>query len=109
MVNNRLDAIYSALADPTRRNMLERLGAGSMSVSDLGAPYGMTLAAIGKHVTVLEAAGIVRTRKQGRVRSCSVIPHALSDARDWLAATEAFWNTRMDAMADYLGEREQQT
>lgn len=87
--------------------MLQRLAPGSMSVSDLGAPYGMTLAAIGKHVTVLESAGIVRTRKQGRVRSCTLVPDALVTARDWLASSQGFWSTRLDAIGDYLEEQHQ--
>lgn len=103
MVNN-LDLVYSAIADPTRRDMLERLEGRSMSVSELGAPYGMTLAAIGKHVTVLESAGIIRTVKTGRVRSCVLVPHALSSASEWMMRHEQFWNSRIDAIADYLEE-----
>jgi DNA-binding transcriptional ArsR family regulator len=103
-VVNNLDAVYAALADPTRRSMVERLRGGELSVSALGEPYGMTLAAIGKHVTVLETAGIVRTRKSGRVRSCALVPSGLDDATGWLREQEAFWHDRIDALTAYLEE-----
>ncbi|MCU1471326.1 MAG: transcriptional regulator [Glaciihabitans sp.] len=106
MVNNRsLDAVYSALADPTRRQMVERLRQGSLSVSDLAAPFSMTLAAVGKHIAVLEAAHIISTAKNGRVRSCAIVPHALADATQWITDQEAFWNNRIDALVSYLEEK----
>ncbi len=98
----RLDALYGALADPTRREMIARLQGGPLSISDLGAPFGMTLAAIGKHVASLESAGIVRTHKQGRVRRCALVPRGLSAAASWLTEQEQFWNERIDALADHL-------
>jgi DNA-binding transcriptional ArsR family regulator len=106
MVNDsdRLDAVYAALSDPTRRRMVESLATGPLSVSALAAPFTMTLAAVGKHISVLETAGIVRTHKSGRVRSCSVVPHALAEANAWLAAQEAFWNSRLDSLTTYLEE-----
>jgi DNA-binding transcriptional ArsR family regulator len=103
MVNN-LDAVYTALSDPTRRRMLERLRSGPLSVSELGEPLTMTLAAVGKHVSVLESAGIIRTAKVGRVRTCAVVPHALTDATDWLTTHEQFWTERIDALIDHLEE-----
>ncbi|HEX4056739.1 MAG TPA: metalloregulator ArsR/SmtB family transcription factor [Galbitalea sp.] len=105
MVNN-LDAIYSALADPTRRQMVERLQHGDLTVSQLAQPLTMTLAAVGKHVTILEAAHIIRTTKQGRVRSCAIVPHALTDALGWIAEQERFWNSALDALVIYLEENE---
>jgi len=101
MVNN-LDAVYSALADPTRRNMVESLRSGPLSVTELGQPLSMTLAAVGKHIAVLEAAGIIRTSKTGRVRSCALVPRGLSGAGDWLAEQELFWNNRLDALDEHL-------
>ena len=101
MVNN-LDAVYSALADPTRRNMVESLRSGPLSVTELGQPLSMTLAAVGKHIAVLEAAGIIRTSKTGRVRSCALVPRGLSGAGDWLAEQELFWNNRLDALEEHL-------
>jgi DNA-binding transcriptional ArsR family regulator len=103
-VVKQLDAVYGALADATRRSMVERLRQGELSVSALGEPYPMTLAAIGKHVAVLEAAGIVRTRKTGRVRSCALVPRALDDASAWMREQESFWNDRLDALTTYLEE-----
>ena len=103
MVNN-LDAVYAALADPTRRSMVESLRAGPLSVSELGSPHGMTLAAVGKHVAVLEAAGIIRTHKTGRVRSCAVVPTALTEASDWMTRQRAAWSSSLDALAAHLEE-----
>jgi DNA-binding transcriptional ArsR family regulator len=103
-VQSELDAVYAALADPTRRLMVERLRSGRLTVTELGEPLTMTLAAVGKHVAVLEAAGIIRTTKKGRVRSCAIVPNALGSARDWLTAQEAFWNDRIDALETYLEE-----
>jgi DNA-binding transcriptional ArsR family regulator len=106
MVNNlNLDAVYGALADPTRRQMVERLTGGSLSVSDLAAPLSMTLAAVGKHVAVLEAAHIISTTKTGRVRTCAIVPHALTEATNWISDQEAFWNSRLDALVNYLEEQ----
>lgn len=103
MVNN-LDAVYTALSDPTRRTMLERLRSGPLSVSELGEPLTMTLAAVGKHITVLESAGIIRTAKAGRVRTCALVPHALTDATGWLATQEQFWSSSLDALIEHLEE-----
>lgn len=103
MVNN-LDAVYTALSDPTRRRMLERLQTGPLSVSELGEPLSMTLAAVGKHITVLESAGIIRTAKSGRVRTCALVPHSLTDATAWLTTHEQFWSSSLDALADHLEE-----
>jgi DNA-binding transcriptional ArsR family regulator len=97
-----LDALYGALADPTRRGMIARLQGGPLSISDLGAPFGMTLAAIGKHVAALESAGIVHTHKQGRVRRCALVPRGLSPAASWLTEQEQFWNERLDALEEHL-------
>lgn len=107
MVNNlTLDAVYGAIADPTRRGMMERLRSGRMSVSELAAPLPMTLAAVGKHLTVLEHAGLVRTTKQGRVRSCELVPGRLDDATEWIERQRSFWTAGLDALeARLTGER----
>ncbi len=84
--------------------MLERLRHGPLSVSQLGEPLTMTLAAVGKHVTVLETAGIIRTAKAGRVRTCALVPRSLTDATAWLSAQEQFWNSSLDALIDHLEE-----
>ena len=97
-----LDALYGALADPTRREMIARLRRGPLSISDLGAPFGMTLAGVGKHVAALESAGIVRTHKHGRVRRCALVPRGLSAAASWLTEQEQFWNERLDSLESHL-------
>ena len=104
MVNNPLDAVYGALADPTRRGMLERLRRGPLTISALGAPTGMTLAGVGKHVAVLEGAGLVRTRKSGRVRTCELNGEAYTAAAAWIDEQRAFWEERLDRVTTYLEE-----
>ena len=105
MVNNSLDAVYGALADPTRRGMLERLRRGPLTVSELGGPTGMTLAGVGKHVAVLESAGLVRTRKTGRVRTCELRGEAYTEAAAWIDEQRVFWETQLDRMQTYLEEK----
>jgi DNA-binding transcriptional ArsR family regulator len=104
-VVNNLDTIYAALSDPTRRQMVERLRGGELTVSQLAEPLSMTLAAVGKHISVLESAHIIRTAKRGRVRTCAIVPHGLADATAWLAEQERFWNDRLDALVTYLEEQ----
>ena len=102
MVNQSLDRVYGALADATRRGMLERLRRGPLSVSDLGEPLGMTLAGVGKHVAVLEGAGLVRTRKTGRVRVCELHGAAYTEAAAWIDEQRTFWEERLDRVQSYL-------
>jgi DNA-binding transcriptional ArsR family regulator len=104
-VVNNLNAVYSALADPTRRQMVERLRDGELTVSQLAAPLTMTLAAVGKHIAVLESAHIIETVKRGRVRSCALVPRSLTNATAWLTEQEQFWNDRLDALVTYLEEQ----
>jgi DNA-binding transcriptional ArsR family regulator len=109
MVNNtasetRVERVYAALGDPARRAMVERLRRGPSSVSELGAPLGMTLAGVGKHVAVLEASGVIRTTKVGRVRSCELVAGSLDEAAAWIDETRAFWNAGVDRMIDHLTE-----
>jgi DNA-binding transcriptional ArsR family regulator len=109
MVNNAVsergvERVYAALGDPVRRAMVERLRRGPSSVSELGAPLGMTLAGVGKHVAVLEASGLIRTTKVGRVRRCELVAGSLDEAAAWIAETRAFWNAGMDRMIDHLTE-----
>ena len=110
MVNNTVseagvERVYAALGDPARRMMVERLRRGPSSVSDLGAPLGMTLAGVGKHVAVLEASGLIRTTKTGRVRTCELVVGALDEAAAWIDETRAFWNAGVDRMIEQLTER----
>lgn len=93
-----LDLMFQALADGTRRGMLERLGRGPASVSQLAEPFAMSLPAVVQHLKVLEEAGLVRTEKVGRVRTCTLDAGALSRAEQWLAERRAGWETRLDRL-----------
>jgi DNA-binding transcriptional ArsR family regulator len=100
MSDANLDRTFAALADPTRRAILERLRAAeTMTVSELAAPFTMSLPAVMKHVAVLEAAGLVVRRKVGRTVHCRFEPVAMRDARVWLEEAEAFWTRRREALA----------
>ncbi|WP_199555233.1 ArsR/SmtB family transcription factor [Sandaracinobacteroides hominis] len=101
MANNlaHLDSAYHALADPTRRGMLARLGAGPASVKELAQPFRIGLPTFLKHLKVLEASGLVQTRKDGRVRTCALRPERLAEAEAWLAAQRNLWEARTDRLA----------
>lgn len=102
--HSSLDQVFHALADPTRRAMVERLGAGPASVSELAAPFPMTLAAIGQHVQLLEGSGLVRTIKVGRVRTVELQRETLGSAEQWFASHRARWETRFDRLGALLAE-----
>jgi DNA-binding transcriptional ArsR family regulator len=102
MVKRELDAVFSALADPTRRAIIDRLAAGETSVSELAEPFDISLVAVTKHLRVLEDAGLLHHSKRGRVRFCRLSPEPLRSADDWLARYRAFWSTRLDALAAHL-------
>jgi len=97
-----LDAVFHALADPTRRAMLRSLAAGERNVGELAAPFRMSLAAASKHVRVLESAGLVRRRIQGRRHLCRIAPSPLAAADRWLRFYERFWSRRLDALEALL-------
>jgi len=97
-----LDRLFHALADPARRAMVERLSRGPTAVSDLARPLPMSLPAAMQHLGVLEAAGLVRSRKVGRVRTCAIQPGALSLAEQWINARRIEWDHRLDRLGDYL-------
>jgi DNA-binding transcriptional ArsR family regulator len=101
-----LDRVFLALADSTRRAMIEQLSAGPLSVSQLAAPHDVTLTAIGQHVSALEASGLVRTQKVGRVRTVSLEPRALERAERWLLTHRARWERRLDALGALLAEED---
>jgi DNA-binding transcriptional ArsR family regulator len=102
----RLDAVFVALADPTRRGVLAMLSGGSANVSDLARPYRASLTGFMKHLTMLERAGLVARVKEGRVGRCSISPEPLRDAAEWLAHYRKFWDERLDALARYLAQEE---
>jgi len=97
-----LDHIFHALADPGRRLMLERLGQGPASVSDLGRPLSMSLAAVVQHVQVLEASGLVRTQKLGRTRTCTLDPVVLRSAERWISERRTLVERRLDRLGEFL-------
>jgi DNA-binding transcriptional ArsR family regulator len=99
-----LDAVFQALADPTRRGMIARLSRGPASVSELAEPFDMSLPAVVQHLQVLETSGLVRSQKVGRVRTCHIEPKALISAQDWIAGQRANWEARFDRLDDYLKE-----
>ena len=94
--------LFHALSDPTRRAMLERLARGPAAVTELAGPTGMTLPTILRHLSVLEAAGLISTTKDGRVRSCAFQPAALEPVQDWLASQRSLWEARLDRLDDYV-------
>jgi DNA-binding transcriptional ArsR family regulator len=97
-----VDGIFRALADPTRRSVIERLSARQASVSELAAPYEMALPSFMEHLKVLETCGLVRSRKQGRVRTYQVASEQLKLAEDWLGKQRTLWERRLDRLDNYL-------
>ena len=96
--------MFQALADPARRGMVERLSRGPASVSELAQPLDMSLSAVVQHLAVLEASGLVRTAKLGRVRTCQIESKALRTAEQWIADRRVLWERRLDRLGAYLAE-----
>jgi DNA-binding transcriptional ArsR family regulator len=97
-----LDLMFQALADPSRRVMVDRLTRGPASVSELASPLAMSLPAVVQHLQVLEASGLVRSEKAGRVRTCRIDSKALRSAEQWIAERRTTWERRLDRLGDYL-------
>jgi DNA-binding transcriptional ArsR family regulator len=106
--SSSLDLTFQALADPTRRAMVERLARSPASVSELAKPFEMSLPAVLQHLAMLESAGLVVSEKVGRVRTCRIEPQALSLAEQWIDARRAEWEARLDRLGAYLEELKQQ-
>src|SRR6266496_6581822 len=100
-----VDRVFHALADPSRRVIVERLSRGPASVSELAKPLPMSLPAVVQHLAVLEASGLVRSEKVGRVRTCRIEPGGLSMVEQWVAERRAGWERRLDRLADLLAEQ----
>jgi DNA-binding transcriptional ArsR family regulator len=100
-----LDRMFQALGDPTRRAVVARLCRGPASVSELAKPLDMTLSAVVQHLSVLEASGLVHSEKTGRVRTCRIVPKAMSLAERWLAERRAIWEIRLDRLDEFLAEQ----
>lgn len=102
--SSALDLTFQALADPTRRALVERLARGPVSVSELARPFAMSLPAVMQHLAVLETSGLVRSEKIGRVRTCRVDAKALSRAEQWINARRTEWERRLDRLGAYLDQ-----
>ena len=102
MPNQELTRVFQALTDPTRRAVLERLTRGPAPVSELAQPFRMALPSFVQHLQVLEKCGLVRSNKQGRVRTFTLAPQQLEAAEHWLSAQRAHWERRLDALDDFL-------
>jgi len=100
--HQEVDRTFSALADPTRRDLLQRLSRGSATISELAEPYGISLTGMKKHVQVLEDAGLVSTEKVGRVRRCSLGPRRLEDVEQWIGAYRQMLEDRLDRFGELL-------
>jgi DNA-binding transcriptional ArsR family regulator len=100
--NPSLDRAFHALADPPRRAIIDHLGRGPASVSELAAPLDISLAAVVQHVQVLESSGLVRSRKRGRVRTCELDPDGLRSVEQWLSARRTAWVWRLDRLGEVL-------
>lgn len=103
-----VDRVFHALADPTRRALVERLARGPASVTELAAPLAMSLAAVVQHVQVLERSGVIRTEKVGRVRSCRIEAAGLGVAERWLSERRALWERRLDRLGAVLDESDRE-
>jgi DNA-binding transcriptional ArsR family regulator len=104
-----IDGVFRALADPTRRHVLERVGRSPASVTELARPFDMALPSFLEHMKILEGYGLVRSRKTGRVRTYRLVPKRLQQAEDWLAAQRTLWTARLDRLDSYLLELKEKT
>jgi DNA-binding transcriptional ArsR family regulator len=100
--DDRLDRVFAALSDRTRRALLARLRSGSYPIGELAAPFAMSVPAVSKHVRVLERAGLVRRTIDGRIHRCALDARALSDAEQWIETYRVFWTDTLDALARHV-------
>jgi DNA-binding transcriptional ArsR family regulator len=103
-MTDRLTTTFAALADPTRRGILARLSRGEMSVSELAEPYDMSLAAVSKHLKVLENAGLISRSRDAQWRPCKLEAAPLKDVADFIESYRKFWEGSLDRLGDYLAE-----
>jgi DNA-binding transcriptional ArsR family regulator len=106
--SDRLNAVFGALADPTRRAVLAKLRHGERSVGELAEPFGMSLPGFIKHLGILDDAGLIERRKAGRVVSCQLKGGALKGALEWLERYEEFWSTQLDRLGTFLEQKERE-
>lgn len=103
-----LDAVFHALADPTRRAIIGQLAQGAASVKQLAEPHDMALPSFMKHISVLESSELITTKKKGRVRSCEIRPDTCATAEIWLTDIRKFWEQRLEALTDFLESEQTQ-
>ncbi len=104
---DQVDAVFHALADPSRRAMVERLSFGPASVSELAKPLAMSLPAVVQHLQLLEASGLVKTEKVGRVRTCSIDDKALQLVERWVTERRRLWQRRLDRLGAFLADQDE--
>jgi DNA-binding transcriptional ArsR family regulator len=104
-VNKQNEAVWSALSDPTRRAIVERLTRGPTRVTDLAAPFDISLNAVSKHIKVLEAARLVRRTREGREHTLELDPVPLREVARWASDVERFWSERLDRIAQYFADK----
>ena len=104
-----LDAVFHALADATRRHMLHHMSKGVSTVTELANPFDMSLAAISKHLKVLERANLITRKKEGRIHHCYLNAEAMVSANEWLAYYDKFWNEKLDALESFLEQQSIET
>jgi len=102
MVNNQLNAVFGALADPTRRQILEQLARGECTVGELAARFTITQPAISKHVRILEEAGLLQREIDGRFHRCTIVPDRIDAASAWIEKQRVFWTATLDRLDTYL-------
>ena len=107
--SSSLDGVFHSLADPTRRQIVERLTQKSASVKELAEPFNMSLPAVMLHLQILEASGIVTSRKQGRVRTVTINPEPLLMAESWISQRKQVWSRLFDQLEDFLDTEEEET
>jgi DNA-binding transcriptional ArsR family regulator len=103
-LDDRLDLVFQALANRTRRALLQRLSRGAARVTDLASPFDISLAAVSRHLSVLERAGLIDRSINGRVHSCALDASPMASAEEWLSAYNEFWNDRLDRLAEFVEE-----
>ena len=104
ILDEQMDAVFTALADSTRRGMISRLAEGPATIGELGRPFAISKPAVTKHVKMLEKAGLVSRKKDGRIHRCKLNPKPMKQAEDWIEKHRRFWQASLDSLARYLVE-----
>ena len=108
LYDSTLDRTFAALSDPTRRAIVARLASGEASVTEIAEPFAMSLPAVSKHLRVLEEAGLLARRKEGRVHRIRLVAEPMREASDWITAYREFWEGRLNALTEYLENQKEE-